>query len=100
MKQTIWKFSTLNGIEFLEIFKIEMPKDSEILCVQIDQKTNIPCIWALVYPDNEKENRYFQLFGTGHLMINHDAINRQYIGTYQYQKGKFVGHLFERLINP
>jgi len=90
MRQTIWKFET----PFEGKFSIEMPKESEILCVQTDKKTNMPCIWALVYPENEKEERVFELFGTG-IGINSD-IHRKYIGTYQYQKGDFVGHIFER----
>ena len=97
MKQSIWKFSTLVGGNFNGIISIQMPKGSEILCVQRDEKTNIPCIWALVYPDNESVKRYFELFGTGHEIVNDDGINRKYIGTYQYQNGEFVGHLFERI---
>ena len=44
MKQEIWKFET----PFENKFKLIMPKDAQILCVQSDEKTNIPCIWALV----------------------------------------------------
>jgi hypothetical protein len=28
---------------------------------------------------------------------NNKQVNSKYLGTYQYQKGEFVGHLFERL---
>jgi len=38
MKKTIWKYSTLNN-GFEERFTIQMPKGSEILCVQKDEKT-------------------------------------------------------------
>ena len=93
MNQTIWKFET----PFEEKFVIEMPKGSEILCIQRDEKTSKPCIWALVYPENEKEERIFELFGTGTKVINDMGVDRKYIGTYQYQKGEFVGHVFERL---
>lgn len=91
MNQTIWKFK----ISFEETFTIEMPKDSEILCVQRDEKTNVPCIWALVYPENEKENRFFELFGTGSFIRNDLSVVRKYVGTFQYQKGEFIGHVFE-----
>ena len=56
MKQAIWKFET----SFESKFSLQMPKGSEILSVQQDQKTMIPCIWALVYPENEKEANYLR----------------------------------------
>lgn len=104
--QTIWKFET----PFESNFSLEMPTQSEILSVQIDQKTNKPCIWALVYPDNPKEERFFELFGTGHKVppctsstfftpIPLPSVSfgtgkpRKFIGTYQYQLGD--GHIFE-----
>lgn len=93
MNQTIWKFET----PFESKFSLQLPKGAEILSVQQDQKTKIPCIWTLVYPENEKEERTFELFGSGHLIYNDMGINRKYLGTYQYQKGEFVGHLFERI---
>jgi len=96
MNKTIYKYSTIeNG--FQERFKISMPKGAEILCIQIDKKNNHPTIWALVDPNEEKEERHFELFGTGHPIPMDMGIERKYIGTYQYQKGEFVGHIFERL---
>lgn len=91
--QTVWKFET----PFEDKFSILMPHSSEILSVQQDQKTKIPCIWALVYPDNPKEERFFELHGTGNPIHNDMGITRKYIGTYQYQNGEFVGHIFERV---
>ena len=93
MKQAVWKFET----PFEDKFSLQMPKGSEILSVQQDQKTMIPCIWALVYPENEKEERFFELFGTGHPIHNDMGIERKFVGTYQYQRGEFVGHIFERV---
>ena len=91
--KTIWKFE----IPFEDKFTIKMPKSAEILCVQQDQKTFKPCIWAMVESENELEERYFELFGTGHPIHTDMGIERKYLGTYQYQKGEFVGHIFERL---
>lgn len=93
MEQTIWKFET----PFEDKFTIQMPTSSEILCVQQDKKTMKPCIWAMVYPNNPNEERFFELFGTGHPIHNDMGIDRKYIGTYQYQNGEFVGHIFERI---
>lgn len=91
--KTIWKFET----SFAHKFLLEMPKGAEILCVQQDQKTGKPCIWAMVDSQNEKEERFFELIGTGNPISVDMGIDRKYIGTYQYQNGEFVGHLFERL---
>lgn len=93
MNQIIWKFE----IPCEEKFVIEMPQGSEILCLQIDEKTSNPCIWALVYTENEKEKRIFELFGTGTKIRDDVSIDRKYIGTFQYQKGEFIGHVFERI---
>jgi hypothetical protein len=94
--KVIWKFSTIdNGFD--EKFSIYMPKGAEILTVQTDEKNNHPTIWALVDPEQENEERFFELFGTGHEIHSDMGVERKYIGTYQYQKGAFVGHIFERI---
>lgn len=84
MKETIWKYDIKVGITDLYL-----PKDSEILCVQVQNA--IPCIWARVNPENKTERRSFIVYGTG-LTINLED-SKKYIGTFQL--GKFVGHLFE-----
>lgn len=91
--KTIWKYET----PFEHKFSISMPLNAEILCVQVDKKTHTPCIWAMVYTEYEKEERCFELFGTGHEIHCDMGIDRKYIGTYQYQNGEFVGHIFERI---
>jgi len=81
-------------ISFEDINNISMPKGSEVLTVQIDEKTNSPCIWALVDTDvQETVVRLFALYGTGHPLMEHS--DQKYIGTFQYQNGDFVGHIFE-----
>ena len=49
----------------------------------------------MVKTDNDTEERLFELFGTGQEIKYDMGIDRKYIGTYQYQKGEFVGHVFE-----
>ena len=95
MKKEIWKFNTLLGE--LKYFTIKMPAGAELLTVQVDQKDNTPCIWALLDPQAKEEERYFELYGTGHEIYYDMGIERKYIGTYQYDNGNFVGHIFERL---
>jgi hypothetical protein len=97
VNKTIWKFSTLISGQFADSFRIKMPKGAEILTIQIDEKDNVPCIWALVDPNNEQEVRHFDLYGTGYDIPHDMGIERKYIGSYQYQRGQFVGHVFERI---
>jgi hypothetical protein len=89
MKKTIWKFAFEIGDEIV----IEMPKGAEILTVQV--QSGLAFIWALVDPGAEKENRYFDLYGTGHLIDM--SIERWYIGTFQLYQGALVFHLFGRI---
>lgn len=93
MTKKIYKYEA----PILDKFRLYLPVDSEILCVQIDEKTGFPCIWILVDPEKEDEERYFELFGTGHEIPCDMGINRKYIGTYQTKYGQSIFHLFERI---
>jgi hypothetical protein len=95
MNQEIWKFSTIDK-GFADRFEIKMPKNTQLLYVDIDAH-NFPCIWGLVYPHEETEIRYFELFGTGHTIPNDMGVERKYVGSYRYQNGEFIGHIFERI---
>lgn len=90
MKKQIWKF-IINTNKII----VEMPKDTEILTIQTQNET--PCIWALVNPENEKELRHFEVYGTGHDIYYDMGINRKYINTFQLGGGSLVFHLFERV---
>lgn len=90
---TIWKYE----LEFNGMTKLDMPKGATILTVQQDQKTNKPCLWVMVDTEEENETRYIELFGTGNEIKYDMGIDRKYIETYQYQRGEFVGHVFERI---
>jgi hypothetical protein len=92
MNKAVWKFQ----IEIKDIMEIDMPKGSEILCVQ-NQK-EIPCIWALVNPEASMEKRTFNLVGTGHDISIEDFTRFMYIGSFQLYKGSLVFHLFENTI--
>ena len=90
MKKQIWKFE----IAPIDV-AIQMPKGAEILTIQTQD--GIPCIWALVYPENEKEKRYFEVYGTGQEIYYDMGTNRKYINTFQCESGTLVFHLFERI---
>lgn len=85
---SIWKFPVEPGDDI----KVEMPKGAKILCVQ--EQFDGPCLWALVETENEKEERRFELYGTGHKVL---MTLKNYIGTFQLRGGHLVFHLFERI---
>ena len=89
MKKTIWKFE----LEIADKQTIEMPVNAEILTVQTQNE--IPCLWALVDPDDPKEDRVIKIFGTGHPIVYDAGVDRKYIGTYQLRGGSLVFHVFE-----
>lgn len=86
MKKVIWKFP----FTVTDSIRISMPIDAEILAVQT--QSNQPCIWALVNAEHKKEDRYFQVIGTGHPIESDPG---KYIGTFQLHNGGLVFHLFE-----
>ncbi|MDA3780323.1 MAG: hypothetical protein PF487_08940 [Bacteroidales bacterium] len=96
MPMRIYKYE----LNFQEFTDINLPKGSEILTVQLSQKTKKPYLWVLVDTDQtlEYEERCFELFGDDHEIHYGMGVDRVYIGTYQYQKGEFVGHVFERIL--
>lgn len=90
--QTIYKYP----LKVADRQTISLLKNSQILTIQ-NQK-GIPCLWALVDPDElEFEERVIYTYGTGHkIEISEDEIN--YIGTYQLAGGDLVFHVFEKVI--
>jgi hypothetical protein len=92
-ERTIWKFA----IEVTDEFTLEMPIGAEPLHVET-QRVNgpnaqyeQPCLWALVDPTAEREQRTFYVHGTGH-PVHADA---EHIGSFLLYGGSFVGHVFE-----
>lgn len=89
MAKVIYKYP----LETIDVQKISMPFDAEILTIQVQNK--VPCIWALVNEYSIKEIRIFEIFGTGNPIP--ENVNRKYIGTYQLNEGQLVFHCFEFL---
>lgn len=66
---------------------LQMPKGAVVIHVAV--KNMVPCLWALVETGNQKEERRFFVFGTGHLIP--DGLT--HVGTWQ--ELPYVWHLFE-----
>lgn len=86
--KTIWKFQ----FDIVSPLCISMPQGAEILSVQDQGGT--ACLWAIVNPESELEQRYFEIFGTGQFMRGDMGAERRFIGTFQ--QPPYVWHVFER----
>lgn len=89
MSTTIWKFP----LALLNAQIIVMPEGAEILTVQ--RQNEQACLWAIVNPERNKEDRLFEIHGTGNPMEDEFGVSRKYIGTFQ--QPPFVWHVFERI---
>lgn len=87
----IWKYK-LPVLAFGEI-EIEMPEGAEMLQT-VGVQNGVPCIWALVDPENKKEKRTIFIAGTGEHEV---GTNTRYLGTYHVQEPglNLVYHVFE-----
>jgi hypothetical protein len=86
--KTIWKF-TLQP----DSLTLRMPLEAKIL--HVDEQHGKICLWAEVDDDLPEEERIFEIFGTGHKMIEQMGISREYIGTAKMQGGSFIFHVYE-----
>ena len=86
MDKTIFKY-TFNIEGKIELI---LPKGAEIL--RVYEQFGVPCMWAVVDIDVEKETRVFRIVGTGH-KIDFDI--DKYIDTFLMANGNLVWHMFE-----
>ena len=68
---------------------IELPHGAKIL--NIDVQRGVPCLWAQVDTNMGKTSTLIVTHGTGHKMRSGDMT---FLGTYQFDDGSFVGHVF------
>jgi hypothetical protein len=84
---TIYKYP----FEITSRITIALPRWAQIL--HVDVWGDIPCLWALVNPDNPPVERHFRIYGTGRPIEQDVALNGKYLATFPL--GTFVWHLFE-----
>lgn len=90
MIKSIYKY----WIDIATTQPILIPKGGEILSVQVQNGS--PQMWVLVDPIAEKEERFFEVFGTGHRVHSDMGIERKFLGTVQMDLD-LVFHVFERI---
>lgn len=91
----IYKYSISNMISLFSNskFTLTLPEHCRILCIQVDNKTNQPCLWVECNIKAPLIDVNFELNLTGKPYELNGA--RFYIGTFQLNGGMFVGHLFK-----
>ena len=78
-------------LEAVSLQAIEMPKGSKPLHVAMQNRK--ACLWALVYPDAEKELVQVAIYGTGHWIDEQIGKTWQYVGTVMPEEN-LVFHCF------
>ena len=92
--EKIIKYPTVMAGGFQKLFSLNMPKDAKVIYIDIDVN-NIPSLWVHGETDNEFHNRYFELHPEGFELEKLQKGTREYVGSYRYQNGEFVGIIFE-----
>lgn len=79
-------------LEMTDEQSIRLPFGAEILTVQ--RQSYKCCLWALVDPRNELEERVICIHGTGHPISDNKKL--KYINTFQIPHLGLVFHAFEK----
>jgi len=82
----IWKFT----LGVTDEQTVHLPYGAAVLHVAVQR--GVPCLWAIVDPEAEKEPRVFLTFGTGHPVPDSPG---NYLGSYMLDGGGLVFHVFE-----
>jgi hypothetical protein len=86
VSKQIWKYP----IQISDCVEHEMPRGARLLCVQV--QWGMPCLWAIVDPEQPRVRRRFWVVGTGHPFPNSEGLF--YIGTVQLSGGTLIFHFF------
>ena len=85
--KTVWKFE----LAVTDEQAVRVPRGAQFLTVQM--QGDRPCLWALVDPNAQPEDRIVRIHGTGHPVSESHLL--QYISTFQLDGGALVFHAFE-----
>jgi hypothetical protein len=91
--KTIWKFTLMPDLSHDYLIGVPMPRGAVVLSVG-NQMEEI-CLWAEVDTEATKEERAFEVHGTGHQMHQDMGVSRKYIGTVMLRGGSLVFHVYE-----
>jgi len=86
-QREVWKFDLRPA--FVGDLTIEMPLYAKVLLV--DMQGKVPRMWCEVDPQDERVERHFRIFGTGH----HIPRGPIWCGSFLMDDGALVWHLYE-----
>lgn len=81
----VWKYE----LKSLTPNVLAIPRDAQFLALQL--QNGAPMMWFSVNPDAPKQERIFNIVGTGHEVPE----TAKYFGTIQIREGAIVLHVFE-----
>ena len=64
----------------------------------VDEQFDRICIWVEVDPYNLKEDRCFEVYGTGAVIKEDMSISREYLGSVKLDGGTYIFHIYECII--
>lgn len=70
--------------------KIELPERATILALEVQR--NVPCLWCLVDPKDQKIARQILCYGTGQPMPSDILVEFDFVATTQHSNGDLVLH--------
>ena len=90
---TIHKYTIPGALGKFEV-ELDIPKGAGL--ASTGQQSEVPCLWYIVDTEAPTEKKYFYFYATGIEIpqSSHDALF--YIGTFHFERGKKVLHLFEK----
>lgn len=97
MERTIWKFVLWEESHLaVTVVTVQMPSGAAV--IHAASQDDIPTVWAEVDSDAPVEERTFEVVGTGHPLVGPPSFERCYRGTAITKDGRFVWHIYERMI--
>jgi len=73
----------------------KVPANGKVL--HVDEQFGEICVWIEVDPDEIKEERHFEVYGTGHLIKYDIGTDRNYLGSVKLENGALIFHIYEYL---
>jgi hypothetical protein len=92
-EREIWKFP-LDAWTIARPQEVEMPTGAVVIHAGVQVDT--PTVWAEVDPRAPTEQRWFEVFGTGHSMRLDMGVERRHLGS-GFSRGGYVWHIYERI---
>lgn len=92
MSRVVWKFTLDLGV----VNTFQLPQLATVKMAGLCPATGKPAIWVELNPNDERKDRRFVIYGTGHEIEGDDGGYPYDIHVGSLIDGKFVWHVYER----